>query len=221
MKLTIFAATGGIGRQLLEQAIAAGHDVTAVVRNPKKLVGGVCAVRADLSSPDPAVLESAVRGADAVISALGPVSRSDLGVAWQGTRAIVQAMQATGVRRIVVVSAAPISTVASPGRPNPPRHDPGDGFFMRHFLSPLIKVVLRKHYADLARMEDVLRDSGLDWTVIRPPRLTDAAATGVYRTAYGQNLRRGVVISRADVADLMLRVLGQPPTIGQAIGVAY
>jgi len=221
MKLTIFAATGGIGRQVLAQAIAAGHDVTAVVRNPTKLNGEVHVVGADLSTPDPAVLESAVRGADAVISALGAVSTSDLGVAWQGTRAIVRAMQATGVRRIVVVSAAPISTVPSPGRPHPPRHDPGDGFFMRHLLSPLIKVVLRKHYADLARMEDVLRESGLDWTVIRPPRLTDAAATGAYRTAYGQNLRHGVVISRADVAQFMLCALARRETIRQAIGIAY
>jgi putative NADH-flavin reductase len=114
MKLTIFAATGGIGRLVLEQAVAAGHDVTAVVRNPKKLSSEVRVVRADLASPDPTVLESAVKGADAVISALGAVSASDAGVAWRGTRAIVQAMQATGVRRIIVVSAAPISTVPSP-----------------------------------------------------------------------------------------------------------
>ena len=64
MKLTIFAATGGIGRQALEQAVAAGHDVTAVVRNPQKLSPGVRAVRADLAAPDPAALESAVGGAD-------------------------------------------------------------------------------------------------------------------------------------------------------------
>src|SRR5436309_15316946 len=221
MKLTIFAATGGIGRQLLEQAVAAGDNVTPVVRNPKNLSAKVRVVTADLAAADPAALESAVAGADAVISALGPRSSAEAGVAWQGTRAIVQAMKATGVRRIVVVSAAPISTVASPGRPNPPRHDPGDGFFMRRLLSPLIKAVLRKHYADLARMEDVLRDSGLDWTVIRPTRLTDEALTGTYRTANGQNLRRGVVISRADVAQLMLRVLEQPQTIRQAIGIAY
>jgi len=220
-KLTVFAATGGIGRQVLEQAVAAGHDVTAVVRNPKKLSPGVRAVAADLAAPDPAVLESAVRGADAVISALGPRSASEAGVAWQGTRAIVQAMKATGVRRIVVVSAAPIGTVPSPGHPKPPKHDPGDGFFMRKLFSPLIKAMLRRHYDDLARMEDVLRDSGLDWTIVRPPRLTDKPVTGAYRTAYGQNLRRGFLISRADVAHLMLRVLGQPETLQRTIGIAY
>jgi putative NADH-flavin reductase len=161
-----------------------------------------------------------VAGADAVLSGLGPRSASEAGIASRGTRAIVQAMQATGVRRIVVVSAAPISTVASPGRPEPPRHDPGDGFWMRHLFSHVAKAAFRTHYADLALMEDVLRDSGLDWTVVRPPRLTNKPATGAYRTAYGQNLRGGAFVSRADVAQLMLRVLGQDETIKQAIGVA-
>jgi putative NADH-flavin reductase len=221
MKVTIFAATGGIGRHVLEQAVAAGHDVTAVVRNPKKLSGGaVRVVTADLAAADPAALESAVQGADAVLSGLGPRSKSEAGIASQGTRAIVAAMQATGVRRIVVVSAAPISTVPSPGRPTPPRHDPGDGFLMRHLLAPLTKAALRQPYADLALMEDVLRDSGLDWTVVRPPRLTEGPLTGAYRTAYGQNLRRGILVSRADVAQLMLGVLERPETIEQAIGIA-
>lgn len=220
MKLTIFAATGGIGRQLLEQAVAAGHDVTAVVRNPGKLSAQVRVVTADLAAPDPAALESAVAGADAVLSGLGPRSNSETGIASRGTQAIVQAMQATGVRRIVVVSAAPIGTVPSPGRPKPPKHDPGDGFLMRNLLAPLTKAAFRKHYADLARMEDVLRDSGLDWTVVRPPRLTDKPLTSTYRTAYGQNLRRGLLVSRADVAHLMLGALEQPKTIKQIIGIA-
>jgi len=220
MKLTIVAATGGIGRLALEQAVAAGHDVTAVVRNPKKLSRDVRVVAADMLAPDPAALERSVKGADAVLSSLGPVSKSDSGVASQGTRAIVQAMKAAGVRRIVVVSAAPVSTVPSPGRPRPPKHDPGDGFLMRNLLSPLTKVAFGQIYADLALMEDVLRSSDLDWTVVRPPRLTNKPPIGTYRTAYGQNLRRGLQISRADVADLMLRVLGQPETIKQTIGIA-
>lgn len=220
MKLTIVAATGGIGRQLHEQAVAAGHEVTAVVRNPNKLPGGVRSVAVDLANADPAAVKSAVDGADAVLSGLGARSRAEAGVAALGTRAIVEAMAAAGVPRIVVVSAAPIGTVPSPGRPNPPRHDPGDGFLMRHLLGPLTKAMLRRHYADLALMEEILRDSGLDWTVIRPPRLTDKPLAGTYRTAYGQNLRRGALVSRADVAHLMLRVLDQPEAIGQVIGIA-
>jgi uncharacterized protein YbjT (DUF2867 family) len=220
MKLTIVAATGGIGRELLKQALAAGHDVTAVVRNPKTLSGNIRIVTADLSSPDQAVLKSAVAGADAVLSGLGPRSVAESGIASQGTCAIVEAMHATNVRRIVVVSAAPIATVPSPGRPRPPKHDPGDGFFMRHLAAPLTKAALRKPYADLALMEDILRDSGLDWTVIRPPRLTDKLLTGTYRTAHGQNLRRGLLISRADVAHLMLHVLDDFDSIKRTIGIA-
>jgi putative NADH-flavin reductase len=220
MKLTIFAATGGIGHQLLDQAVAAGHDVTAVARHPEKLPTGVRAVRADLATADPGTLESAVLGADAVLSALGPRSASEVGIVSQGTRAIVEAMTAANVRRIVVVSAAPIGTVPSPGLPSPPKYDPGDGFFMRHLFSPLVKGALRKPYSDLALMEEILRDSGLDWTVVRPPRLSGKPLTGTYRTAYGQNVRGGFLISRADVAHLMLRALGQPDTIKQVIGIA-
>lgn len=220
MKLTILAATGGIGRQALEQALAAGHDVTAVVRNPSNLSRNIRTVTADLAAANPAALECAVAGADAVLSALGARSRSDLGVAWRGTRDAVRAMQATGVRRIVVVSAAPIGTVASPGRPHPPKHDPGDGFFMRHLGARFARAAFRKHYADLALMEDVLRDSGLDWTIVRPPRLADKPLTGDYRIAYGRNLRGGVHISRANVAHFMLRVLQQPEAIGQTVGIA-
>jgi uncharacterized protein YbjT (DUF2867 family) len=220
VNLTIVAATGGIGRQLVTQALAAGHDVTAVVRNPANLPAGVRPVRVDLSSPDPAALAEAVTGADAVLSGLGARGKADLGVAARGTGAIVAAMKETGARRLVVVSAAPIGTVPSPDRPHPPRHDPGDGFLMRHLLAPIVKRVFRDHYADLAVMEDVVRDSGLDWTLVRPPQLNDNPLTGVYRTAYGRNLRRGLKISRADVAHYMLHAVGQPETIGRIVGVS-
>ena len=247
MKLTIFAATGGIGHQLLGQAVAAGHDVTAVVRNPGNLPspgdevtgpgghrgvpgggapglagpGQVRAIQADLATAGAEALAPAVSGADAVLSGLGPRSKAEYGIVTRGTRAIAGAMQATGVRRIVVVSAAPAGTVASPGRPDPPRHDPGDGFFMRHLLSPMVTAVFGKLYADLAQMEEELAGSGLDWTVVRPPRLTGKPLTGSYRTAYGQNVRRGMSISRADVAHLMLAVLGEPATARQVVSVAY
>jgi putative NADH-flavin reductase len=221
MKLTIFAATGGIGRQALEQATAAGHDVTSVVRNPEKLPPTPArAVTADLAAADPGTLQSAVEGADAVLSGLGPRAKADAGVAWRGTQVITQAMQAAGVQRIVVVSAAPVGTVSSPGRPEPPNHDPGDGFLMRNLAYPILKSALREVYADLAEMEEILRGSDLDWTVVRPVRLTDKPVTGHYRTAYGQNVRHGLFISRADVAHCMLRVLDQPETFRQTIGIA-
>jgi putative NADH-flavin reductase len=221
MKLTIVAATGGIGRQVLEQAVAAGHDVTAVVRNPEKLRSApVRVVAADLTSADPAALRSAVQGADAVLSGLGATTKTETGIAWRGTEAITRAMQGAGVRRIVVVSSASVGTVASPGRPEPPRHDPGDGFVMRHVTYPILKVAFREIYADLARMEGILRDSALDWTVVRPVRLTGKPVTGTYRTAAGRNVRHGLFISRADVAHYMLDAIGDPGTFRQTVGIA-
>ena len=220
MKLTVVAATGGIGRQILQQAVAAGHDVTAVVRTPAKITAGVRVVQADLSDPDPVPLAAAMDGADAVLSGLGGNSRADEDVAAGGTQAIVTAMKTAGARRSIVVSVAPIGTVPSPVHPHPPKCDPGDGFLIRHLLGPAIKAVLRGHYADLARMEDVLRDSGLDWTVVRPPRLTNKPAAGRYRTAAGQNVRGGALISRADVAGYMLALAARPETAGQVMAIA-
>jgi len=194
-----------------------------VARNPRGLSPVPArAVAADLASADPAALQPAVAGADAVLSALGPRTRADAGVAARGTEVITEAMRAAGVRRVIVVSAAPIGTIASPGRPHPPRHDPGDGFIIRYLADPIVKRALRAHYADLARMEDVLRDSDsdLDWTIVRPPRLTDKPVTGRYRTAYGQNIRRGVFVSRADVAHYMLSVLDNPETFHRTVGIA-
>ena len=222
MKLTIIAATGGVGRQLLAQALDEGHDVTAVARNPAKLLAGRPAriVTADLAAPDAQVLESAVAGADAVLSALGPHNNSDAGIAAPGTAAIIAAMRAAGVLRIVAISASPVATTPSPGRPHPPRHDPGDGFIMRQAGVRIAKALFGKVYDDLARMEDLLRESGLDWTVLRPPQLTGKPLTGRYRTAVGRNVRGGRSIPRADVAHYMLAVLAQAETIGQFIGIA-
>ncbi|MGH3326460.1 MAG: NAD(P)-dependent oxidoreductase [Streptomycetales bacterium] len=222
MKLTIFAATGGTGRHVLEQAVAAGHDVTAVVRNPKKLSGQARVVTADLAAPDPAALAAAVDGADAVLSGLGPRSNAEAGIASRGTQAIVDAMKATGARRLVVISSESMTTIPSPGRPNPPKHDPGEGLILRYVVGPPARrVFLRKQYADLGVMEDIVRDSGLDWTIVRPALLTDKPVTGTYRTANGQKPRGGFRISRADVAHFMLRVLERPETIEQAITITY
>jgi putative NADH-flavin reductase len=223
MKLAIIAATGGVGEQLLRQALDAGHDVTAVVRNPAKLPAALRDIRivtADLGDPTPGVLEAAIAGTDAVLSGLGPASNSSAGIATRGTRAIAAAMDAAGVKRLVVISAAPVGTMPSPGRPAPPKHDPGEGFFMRHLGTPIARAAFGKVYTDLAAMEDLLRDSDLDWTAIRPPKLTSKPLTGHYRTATGQNLPGGWSVPRADVAHLMLAVLSRPQTIGQVIGIA-
>jgi uncharacterized protein YbjT (DUF2867 family) len=222
MRLTIIAASG-VGRHLLDQALDAGQSVTAVVRNPARLGErpgpALRLVTADLAAPDPEALKLAVDGSDAVLSGFGPHGQAD-GHTGTGTRAIVAAMRAAGVRRIVAVSAAPVSTTPSRGRPHPPRRDPGDALAMRYVAAPLGRLLPGKAFADLAVMEDVLRESGLDWTVVRPPRLTGKPPTGRYHTAAGRNLKGGSTVPPADVAHFMLRCLVAPSTVDQALGIA-
>ena len=221
MRLTIVAATGGIGRHLLDQALASGHDVTAAVRSPEKLKRQVARVAIDLAQPDAASLESAVKGSDAVLSALGPRHKGEWGILERGTAAIVEAMERVEAGRLVVVSGAGVSVVPTPTRPNPPKREPGAGFINRYFNTPLARRVLGEHFVDVAMMEDVLRRSDLDWTAVRAPLLTNGPLTGKYRTAFEHNVPNSFRISRADVAHFMLDVVDRPDTFGQAISVAY
>ena len=113
--------------------------VTAVVRNPAKLPAHVDVVRQDLANPDNEVLADALRDVDAVISAVGPHRAAEAGIVAPATAAIAHAMDCAGVRRLVVISAAPVGVVPSTHRPHPPRYDPGDDLLMRYLLSPLIR----------------------------------------------------------------------------------
>ncbi|MFI8072976.1 NAD(P)-dependent oxidoreductase [Streptomyces sp. NPDC086033] len=210
MKLTVFGATGGIGRELVRQGLAAGHDVTAVVRDPARLtVTGerLEVVRADLT--DPEVLRPAVAGRDAVLSGLGPRARKDAGVATRLTRVVLAAMEAEQVRRVLAVSAGPVG-------PAPVKEGVVD-----RWMRGLVSAVLKDVYADLSEMEAELAASGTDWTVVRPPRLQDKPVTGVYRVVTGGFPARGRFISRADVAHAMLGMVGDAGVVKQGVGVAY
>lgn len=211
MKLTVFGATGGIGREVVRQALDAGHTVTAVVRDSARLavVHQALDVVVVPGLTDPERLTPALAGSDAALSGVGPRSRKDTTVASTSTRAILRAMKTAGVPRFAAVSAAPVGPVPD-----------DDSFLSRRILYPMIKSFLREIYADLARMEDEIRRSGTEWTIVRPPRLTDKPLTGSYRTAIGANVPRGNLISRADVAHAMLASLDDPATVNQAIGVA-
>jgi nucleoside-diphosphate-sugar epimerase len=219
VRLTIVAATGGIGRELLRQALAAGHDVTAVVRSPEKITDAVRVVQADLARPDVFALAEALKDADAILSGLGARTSAEAGVATRGTQALIEA--APEDSRLVVVSAAPMGTFPSPQRPHPPRHDPGDGFFMRHLGARFAKTMFRTHYEDLAGLEDAVMACPLEWTISRPPRLTGKPLTGQYRTAIDRNVRGGTSIGRADVAHQMLHCVTDLTTVRHTVGVAY
>lgn len=211
MKLTVFGATGGTGREVVRQALAAGHQVAAVVRDPARLPishSALEVVTAELTGPE--ALRPALAGREAVISALGPNSRKDAGIAALALRSILRAMETSDVRRLTVLSAAPVGQVAD-----------GEGFFYRSVVLPLLRRVLRDVYADLGAMEQEVRRSAMEWTIVRPPRLTDKPLTGTYRRVVGGNVPHGHFISRADLAHAMLATLDDPATVKQVVGVAY
>jgi putative NADH-flavin reductase len=210
MRILVIGATRGTGRQVMQQALAAGHTVTALARDPARVDvqhERLSVVRGDVL--DPATLAPAMAGQDAVISSIGVTSRGPTTLYSDGMRHIIQAMRATGVRRLVAVSAWPLSS------------DDGDTLPARLLLKPLIWALLRPVYTDMARMEDEIRQSGLDWTIVRPPRLTDKPPTGRYRTALNRSVRRGYLIARADLAGAILTLLDDPTAIRAAIGIGY
>ncbi|WP_030811617.1 NAD(P)-dependent oxidoreductase [Streptomyces sp. NRRL F-2799] len=210
MRLTVFGATGGVGGELVRQALDAGHEVTAVVRDPARLTATgkrLRVVQADLS--DPEALRGAVAGRDAVLSGLGARSRKAAGVTARLTRAVLAAMAAEDVRRLVIVSAAPVGPA------------PEDDGFLDRALRSVVSAALKDVYADLRETEAELARSTTEWTSVRPPRLLDRPLTGRYRTVVGGFPRGGRTIGRADVAHAMLAAAGDPATVRQGVGVAY
>ncbi|MFG2964428.1 NAD(P)-dependent oxidoreductase [Streptomyces sp. NPDC048288] len=209
MHLTVFGATGGIGREIVRQALASGHQVTAVVRDPAGLTvtgSGLQVVRADLT--DPETIRPAVAGRDAVLSGLGARARKDAGVATRLTRTVLAAMEAEQVRRLLVVSAAPVGP------------QPQAGLLDRAALG-VVSAILKDIYVDLGEMEAELARSGTDWTSVRPPRLQNKPLTGTYRTVIGGFPPKGRFIGRADVAHAMLAMITDEGTVKQGVGVAY
>jgi putative NADH-flavin reductase len=216
MKLVVFGATGRIGTELVQQGVAAGHQVTAVVREGSSLQlptpvgvgaagsrsagagGALEVVTADVM--DAGAIASVVAGQDAVLSVLGPRGRGPTSVLSDGARTVMQAMRETGVRRLLVVSVAGI-------------HTTGDDPFTKHVAKPILGRLLRESFADARRMEEAVRSSDLDWTIVCPPRLTNGAAKGRIRSNTEGTVRGGFAITRADVATYLLTAISNTEVI--------
>ncbi|MEU5833226.1 NAD(P)H-binding protein [Streptomyces diacarni] len=219
MHLTVFGATGGVGREIVRQALQAGHAVTAVVRDPARLpVTGerLEIVTADLT--EPGALGSAVAARDAVLSGLGASSNAQArqGVAARVTDVVLRALETAGTRpdggrpRFVAVSAAPLAS------------EPADQTFVsRRIAMPLVSRFLKPVYDDLRVMEEAIHRSATEWTVVRPPMLRDGPLRETYRTAHEVNLRGGRLIGRADVAHAMLAAAADPATVERNVSVTY
>jgi putative NADH-flavin reductase len=207
MRLVIFGATGGTGRRLVERAIAEGHEVTALVRNPSRMAmrhQRLNIVVGDVF--DPERVREAVAGNEAVISVLGSRQPSNPlrpnrpcdpnGPASAGSENIIMAMKEHGLRRFVCQTAWGVGES---------KEEPGlaGAFFMKVLVPPL----LRDEYADKEAQERVVRASDLDWVIVRPMILTNGSWTNDYRAAEDLKPGRRPYISRADVADFLLRQL--------------
>jgi putative NADH-flavin reductase len=209
MKLTILGATGGTGQQLVRQAIGAGHEVTAIVRRPDAITESspqLRVVRGDLL--DSQWTGEGIEGADAILCAIGATSRGPTTLYSAGTVAVLKAMDNAGVRRILVVTADPAI---------PAKDRRGEA----KIIHPILWQFLRGTYEDMLRMDQTLAASDTDWTVFRPPRLTNGPLTGKARTAVGKFLPHSRVVSRADLAAAMLAAINDPATVRQAVAIAY
>lgn len=211
MNIVVFGANGPTGQLVTKQALAKGHAVTAVTRHPETFpLRHEClqVMRGDVF--DLASVEQAVSGQDAVLSSLGvPFSRTPITVYSQGVAHIVQAMKRSGVRRIICVSSSAAGT----------DHDTGAGFIFDNILQPIVMSTIGKTtYADMKRMETLLKNSGLDWTVVRPSGLFETEAITDYQVAE-DHIRRQFT-SRADLADCMLRQLTNDQFLHKVVAVA-
>lgn len=220
MKIAIFGATGPTGRRLVERAIAEGHEVTAFVRNPSRMK-----VRHERLSfvvgdaRDASRVEEAISGREAVISALGGGPSNPLrpfapgeagGPSSIGARHIVAAMEKHGLKRLVCQSA----WGAGESKEN---LDVSGWVFMKVLVPPF----LRDEYADKDLQEEIIRSSGLDWVIVRPMLLTNGPWTGSYRADTGLTPGRRPWISRADVAEFLLRQLHDDAFLRRAPGIGH
>lgn len=208
MKLLIIGSTGGTGRELVKQALEQGHEVTAFARTPSKM--GISHRNLRIAQGDVtnyASIESAVAGQDAVLCALGTRVIRKNTIQSDGTRNIVQAMQKNGVKRLVVETSL----------------DVGDsrgqlGFFFAHVIRATF---LRNIFEDKELQERIARESGLDWIIVRPAMLNDGPRTGKYRAGFSASAKIERKISRADVADFMLKQTTSSEFLRQTPGLSY
>src|SRR5258705_6418266 len=206
LHLVVLGANGGTGLEIIRQAMDRGHSVTALVRSPDKLknLGNRIAIQqGDLLNS--AQLETVIRGHDAVLSGFGPrvpVSQADAHLLEQFAVALSAAMPRAGVKRVVVESVAFLFK---------------DSIFPPAYL--LGRLLFPRTVADASAMERIFAESELDWTMVRPPELTDKPYTGNYRVREGHLPGFGFKISRADVADFMIQVAEKQSFIRKVAGI--
>jgi len=203
-KILVLGATGGTGRLIVAQALARGFEVRALVRSPAKAIGLEGAELFIGDARDEAALRKALEGADAVVSALGtPVSPfREVALLSSATKALVSAMKAAGVPRLVCITGMGAGDSAGHG-----------GFVFDRLILPAL---LRKVYADKDRQEAIVRGSGLDWVLVRPSVLNDQAPRHDIRVLTDVSGFHGGTIARADVASFVLDQVSANTWLGRS-----
>ncbi len=194
MKILILGATGGTGRLIIRDALEKGHSVVALVRSKARAseLRGADIIEGDVC--DEGILVRALNGCDAVISSLGTgITFQEVSLLTDATRALVTAMTHTGVRRLVCVSALGVGDSRGHG-----------GFVFDRLFQPLL---LSHAYKDKNRQEATIRDSSLDWVIVRPARLTNEPARGGVKAFTDLEGVNGGKIGRADVAQFVVEQL--------------
>ncbi len=209
MKLIIFGSTGSIGRELVRQALEQGHTVAAFARDPSKLDiqhTNLQVVQGD--AMDLASVEKAVQDHEVVLCSLG-AGRSRKGtIRSEGTRNLIRAMEKAGVRRLICQTTLGVGD--SQGNLN---------FFWKYIMFGFL---LREMFADHVLQENYVKQSHLDWIIVRPGAFTDGERTGQYRHGFpGTDKTTRLKVSRADVADFMLKQLTDDTYLHKTPGLSY
>jgi len=206
--VAIFGGTGRIGRVVLERALAAGHEVRALVRDPSRLPARsdrLAVVSGDVM--DPGAVDATIAGTSVVLALFGHIKGSPPALQTDGTRNIVEAMHRHGAKRLITLSGG---ALRADGLDRPKAADRLIVFLMKR-LSPEV-------LADAEGHLEVLRASGLDWTVVRAPRVQDGPATGTFRVGH-VGVNASTKINRGDLADFILsqvedrRFVGEMPFV--------
>lgn len=209
MKIVVFGASRGVGLKVVEQALEAGHNVTAFVRKPSNFTikhPNLTLLQGD--AMDAAAVEKAIAGQEAVISALGPTRPPVPGMMETSAKNIVAGMKKYGVRRLVSTTGAGVRQ---------PEDKPK---LMDHLIGALLNLLAKDVVLDSAANVKVIQTSDLDWTVVRYPRLMDGAHTGKYRVGYTSK-DSSTQLSRADGADLVLKELVEKKWLRKLPLVSY
>jgi len=209
-KIVVFGASGGTGIEVVNQALEAGYHVTAIIRDTESFP--ICHQRLKRVKGDvlePKTFEMSLNSVDAVISCLGVQHRKPTNVYSQGISNIIQGMKNENITRMICISAGGVEVA------------PNNSLIMKFLIKYVLQRIFKNSYADMLKMEEILKNHEINWTVVRPPRLQNGEKTGKYRIAVNEFLNRMSSLKRSDLADFMLKHLDDRKTFRSKVEISY